>query len=64
MVPFDSLLQYSDLSYDYDQTNLISILDVNFNQISPAAIVNNDFTEGNDYLINNKKKIEKVLFFL
>jgi len=61
MVPFDSLLQYSDLSYDYDQTNLISILDVNFNQISPAAIVNNDFTEGNDYLINNKANASSFL---
>ncbi len=53
-VDFDTLINFSNAVYDYDKTNIISILDFNFNRVNPQAISNGDFSELNDGLVLNR----------
>jgi hypothetical protein len=53
-VDFDTLINFSNAVYDYDKTNILSILDFNFNRVNPQAISNGDFSELNDGLVLNR----------
>lgn len=52
IIPFDTLLMISERVYDYNQTNIISIIDFDFNRIKSEAITNGDFFQGN-HLVDN-----------